>query len=240
MIPWLSSLDPFPPLGRALGQDSDAPGLLAASADLSAERLESAYRSGIFPWYSLGQPVLWWSPDPRMILAPASFKVATSFKKTLKRVVRDAAWRIVIDHDFPAVMRACADAPRDGQNGTWITPMIVEAYSALHAQGMAHSVETWYDGKRVGGLYGVSIGAMFFGESMFAHRTDASKIALAALCAHLRRQGVKMIDCQQNTAHLARMGGHEIARDVFIAHLRQAIAAPAISWQFDKTVLLDW
>ena len=240
MITWLSSIDPFPALERALGAGSDAPGLLAASADLSAERLESAYRLGIFPWYSSGQPVLCWSPDPRMVLSPTSFKVSASFKKTLKRVVRDAEWRIVIDNDFSGVMRACAHAPREGQNGTWITPMVIDAYSALHAKGLAHSVETWYGDQRVGGLYGVSIGAMFFGESMFAHRTDASKIALAALCAHLRRHGVKMIDCQQNTGHLARMGGQEIARDAFIRHLQAATAEPVLPWQFDKSVLLDW
>jgi leucyl/phenylalanyl-tRNA--protein transferase len=240
MISWLSSIDPFPPLERALGTDSDAPGLLAASADLTPERLEIAYRHGIFPWYSAGQPVLWWSPDPRMVLMPDDFKVSSSFRKTLKAVQRDPLWAIVIDHGFRDVMRACATTFRPGQNGTWITPTVIDAYGALHEKGIAHSVETWYDGQRVGGLYGVSLGTMFFGESMFAHRTDASKIALAALCAHLRRQGVKMIDCQQNTEHLARLGGHEIARDTFIAHLRAASMAPVIDWRFDKTVLADW
>lgn len=237
MIPWLSSIDAFPPLHRALGADSDAPGLLAASADLTPERLEIAYRHGIFPWYSSGQPVLWWSPDPRMVLQPSDLKISRSLRKTLKRVVGDASWEIRVDDDFGAVMRACALTPRDGQNGTWITTSVIDAYSALHRQGLAHSVETWVDGTRVGGLYGVSIGQMFFGESMFAHRTDASKIALAALCAHLRTQGVTLIDCQQNTQHLARMGGHEIPRDAFVGHVRHAIAQPSISWSFDKHVL---
>ncbi|MCY0387994.1 leucyl/phenylalanyl-tRNA--protein transferase [Robbsia sp. Bb-Pol-6] len=240
MIPWLAAIDPFPALERALDAASDAPGLLAASADLTPARLECAYRSGIFPWYSAGQPVLWWSPDPRMVLRPAAFKVAPSLRKTLKAVLRDARWQVRVDVDFRAVMSACADTPREGQNGTWITPSIIAAYGALHAKGLAHSVETWYDGERVGGLYGVAIGAMFFGESMFAHRSDASKIALAALCAHLRRHAVELIDCQQNTAHLARLGGSEIDRAVFVRHLGRACAQPAIPWDFGKQTLADW
>jgi leucyl/phenylalanyl-tRNA--protein transferase len=240
MIPWLSSIDAFPPLHRALGADTDAPGLLAASAELSAQRLEKAYRSGIFPWYSAGQPVLWWSPDPRMVLPPSRFKVSASLRKTLKQVLRDERWQIRIDVDFAATMHACAHAPREGQNGTWITPMIVDAYGALHAKGLAHSVETWYAGECVGGLYGVSIGKMFFGESMFARRTDASKIALAALCAHLRRQEVALIDCQQNTQHLSRLGGFELPRSTFITHLEHAITCAPITWPFDKSVLADW
>lgn len=240
MIPWLAPIDPFPPLRHALGAGSDAPGLLAASADLTPARLETAYRGGIFPWYSAGQPVLWWSPDPRMILRPAGFKVSPSLRKTLKTVQRDPRWEVRIDVDFRAVMAACADAPRDGQNGTWITPSVIAAYDALHAKGLAHSVETWYDGERVGALYGVAIGAMFYGESMFARRADASKIALAALCAHLRRHAVELIDCQQNTAHLARLGGVEIARATFVRHLEKACAEPAIPWYFDKQVLADW
>jgi leucyl/phenylalanyl-tRNA--protein transferase len=242
MVPWLASDDPFPPVERALGAASGAPGLLAASADLLPGRLIDAYRRGIFPWYSDGQPVLWWSPDPRMVLYPAEFKVSDSLRKTLKRVLRDPRWEVRVDHDFAAVMRACASTPREGQRGTWITADIVEAYSSLHRAGDAHSVETWYDGARVGGLYGVSIGRMFFGESMFAHRSDASKIALATLVAHLRRHEIEMIDCQQNTSHLASLGGREIPRKAFVNHLRRAVAeAPIapIAWRFDKAVLAD-
>lgn len=240
MVPWLAPDDPFPPVERALGVASGASGLLAASADLLPSRLIDAYRHGIFPWYSDGQPVLWWSPDPRMILRPDEFKVSASLKKTLKRVLRDDAWEIRVDDDFPAVMRACAGAPRHGQRGTWITPDVIDAYSALHRLGNAHSVETWHDGQRVGGLYGVSLGTMFFGESMFATVTDASKIALAALAAHLRRHGVELIDCQQNTAHLASLGGREIARKAFIAHVQTHARGTPIPWRFDRQVLADW
>ncbi|TCK43883.1 leucyl/phenylalanyl-tRNA--protein transferase [Paraburkholderia sp. BL8N3] len=239
MVPWLAPDDPFPPVERALGATSGAPGLLAASADLLPSRLIDAYRRGIFPWYSDGQPVLWWSPDPRMVLFPREFKVSDSLRKVLKRVLREPRWEVRVDHDFAAVMRACAQTPREGQRGTWITADIVEAYSTLHRAGDAHSVETWLDGERVGGLYGVSFGKMFFGESMFAHRSDASKIALAALVGHLRRHEIEMIDCQQNTSHLASLGGREIARRAFVTHLRGAVAQPPIPWHFDKTALLD-
>jgi leucyl/phenylalanyl-tRNA--protein transferase len=239
MVPWLASDDPFPPVERALGETSGAPGLLAASAELPASRLIEAYKHGIFPWYSDGQPVLWWSPDPRMVLIPAEFKVSDSLRKTLKRVVRDEAWEIRVDHDFAGVMRACAQTPREGQRGTWITADIVEAYSSLHRDGLAHSIETWFEGTRVGGLYGVSFGRMFFGESMFAHRTDASKVALAGLVGHLRRHKIEMIDCQQNTAHLASLGGREITRAAFLNHVRHVVEAPSIPWIFDKTALLD-
>uniref|UniRef100_E1T654 Leucyl/phenylalanyl-tRNA--protein transferase n=1 Tax=Burkholderia sp. (strain CCGE1003) TaxID=640512 RepID=E1T654_BURSG len=239
MVPWLGPDDPFPPVERALGAASGAPGLLAASGDLLPSRLIDAYRHGIFPWYSDGQPVLWWSPDPRMILRPAEFKVSPSLRKTLKRVLREDAWEIRVDQDFPAVMRACAQAPRRGQRGTWITADVVDAYSSLHRMGDAHSIETWFEGERVGGLYGVSLGKMFFGESMFANVTDASKMALAALVGHLRGHEIEMIDCQQNTSHLASLGGREIARKAFIAHVRASVDAPPIPWRFDKTVLLD-
>jgi leucyl/phenylalanyl-tRNA---protein transferase len=237
MVPWLGPDDPFPAVERALGAASGAPGLLAASADLLPSRLIDAYRRGIFPWYSDGQPVLWWSPDPRMILRPAEFKVSPSLRKTLKKVLREDAWEIRVDHDFAAVMRACAQAPRRGQRGTWITADVVEAYSSLHRTGDAHSIETWFDGERVGGLYGVSFGRMFFGESMFAEVTDASKIALSALVGHLRHHGIELIDCQQNTSHLASLGGREIARKAFIAHVRSTVDAGPIPWRFDKTVL---
>ncbi len=239
MVPWLAFDDPFPPVECALGVASGAPGLLAASADLLPLRLTDAYKRGIFPWYSDGQPVLWWSPDPRMVLKPAEFKVSDSLRKTLRRVARDPAWEVRVDNDFPAVMHACADTPRLGQRGTWITSDIVDAYTSLHRAGQAHSIETWFDGRRVGGLYGVSFGRMFFGESMFAHKTDASKIALAALVGHLRRHKIEMIDCQQNTSHLASLGGREIPRREFLAHLKKAVREPQIPWRVDKSVLPD-
>jgi leucyl/phenylalanyl-tRNA---protein transferase len=239
MVPWLASDDPFPPVERALGEASGAPGLLAASAELQSSRLVDAYQRGIFPWYSDGQPVLWWSPDPRMVLIPDEFKVSDSLRKTLRRVLREPSWEIRVDEDFAGVMRACAQTPREGQRGTWITADIVEAYSSLHREGRAHSIETWFEGKRVGGLYGVSFGRMFFGESMFAHRTDASKIALAALIGHLRHHKIEMIDCQQNTSHLASLGGREISRKVFVRHLRGAVGQPPVPWQFDKFALLE-
>ncbi|KGV69928.1 leucyl/phenylalanyl-tRNA transferase family protein [Burkholderia pseudomallei ABCPW 30] len=172
-----------------------------------------------------------------MILVPAEFRISATFRKTLKRVLREPRWEIRVDCDFAGVMRACAQAPRRGQRGTWITAEIIDAYSSLHRAGDAHSIETWLDGRRVGGLYGVSFGRMFFGESMYAHASDASKIALAALVAHLREHRVEMIDCQQNTSHLASLGGREIARKTFVAHVRRAVAEPPIPWRFDKRVV---
>jgi leucyl/phenylalanyl-tRNA--protein transferase len=237
MVPWLSPDDPFPPLERALDEASGAPGLLAASAELDPRQLLDAYQHGIFPWYSKGQPVLWWSPDPRMILVPSEFKVSMSLRKNLKKVLREPSWEIRVDAGFADVMHACANANRHGQHGTWITPEVIAAYEALHRAGLAHSVETWVEGQRVGGLYGVSLGRMFYGESMFAHRTDASKVALAALIAHLREHRVDMVDCQQNTAHLASLGAREVSRRTFIAHMRAAIRHSPIPWQFDKHVL---
>ncbi len=238
-IPWLYNNDPFPSVESALDSGCGASGLLAASDTLDVQRLLAAYHQGIFPWYSDGQPVLWWSPDPRMVLVPAEFKISTSFKKTLKRVLREPAWEIRVDTCFIDIITACAHITRQAQSGTWITPDVLAAYSALHQQGFAHSVETWYENKCVGGLYGMSVGMMFFGESMFALRPDASKIALAALVSHLKRHHVNMLDCQQNTPHLASLGGREIPRHLFMTHLSQAVAAPPIPWQFDKTALLD-
>ncbi|ALS62360.1 MULTISPECIES: leucyl/phenylalanyl-tRNA--protein transferase [Pandoraea] len=237
MVVWLEANDPFPPADNALSAASEAPGLLAAGLDLSPQRLLAAYHQGIFPWYSQGQPVLWWSPDPRMVLRPENFVVSHNFRKLLRRVLRDDAWEIRLDADFPAVMRACAEAPRRGQDGTWITSAIVAAYRALHDAGLAHSVETWYQGERVGGLYGVALGRMFYGESMFAKRTDASKIALAALVAFARTHAIEVIDCQQSTAHLASLGGGEISRHAFLTHVQKAVAAPAPVWHLDKQIL---
>jgi leucyl/phenylalanyl-tRNA--protein transferase len=233
MIPWLEHDTPFPDVSTAL--TDDAPGLLAAGADLSPQRLLQAYRRGIFPWFSEGQPILWWSTDPRMVLMTADFRVSDSLKKSLRKVERsmagDGRWQVRFDSDFEAVMRACAAPRRDGP-GTWISDDIVAGYCGLHRLGYAHSSELWCDGQLVGGAYGVSIGRMFYGESMFARVTDGSKIALAWLVAFLRRHGVAMIDCQQETAHLASLGAAPIGRRAFLAHLEASIAAPQIkSWQ---------
>ncbi|HWT71429.1 MAG TPA: leucyl/phenylalanyl-tRNA--protein transferase [Oxalicibacterium sp.] len=234
MIPWLSTADDFPDVAEALTEAEGAPGLLAAGADLSPERLLMAYRQGIFPWFSEGQPILWWSTDPRMVLFTDRFKISHSLKKALKKVddaVRNGGrWDVRFDTAFEAVMRACA-APRPGENGTWISEEIVRGYTALHRLGHAHSAEVWLDNELVGGAYGVNIGRMFYGESMFARVTDASKIALAYLVRFLESQGVSMIDCQQETSHLASLGAAPMPRAEFLARLKMAVDAPRI---------LDW
>jgi len=233
MIPWLGAHTPFPDVSEAL--TTEAPGLLAAGADLSPQRLLMAYRNGIFPWFSEGQPILWWSTDPRMVLMTADFKISDSLKKTLKKVERssrtDGRWQVRFDSAFEQVMRACAAPRRDGP-GTWISEEIVKGYTGLHELGFAHSSEVWLDGELVGGAYGVSIGRMFYGESMFARVTDASKVALAYLVHFLRLHGVAMVDCQQETGHLASLGAAPIPRSEFLAHLREAIAQPRIrNWR---------
>ena len=225
---------PFPPTSQALGADSEAPGLLAAGGSLSLARLEAAYRHGIFPWYSEGQPVLWWAPDPRMVLPVAEFKLARSLRKTLQRFLRSPACELRFDSAFDRVIAACAGTLRDGQHGTWILPPLQRAYSAWHRAGAVHSVETWVDGQLVGGLYGVGIGRMFFGESMFSHASDASKIALAALVAFCRGHGITLIDCQQNTGHLASLGAQPIDRGAFEAHLSRSLGATDVAdWTYD-------
>ena len=208
MIPWLENKTPFPPVERALAHPN---GLLAAGADLSPARLLDAYRRGIFPWYSDGEPILWWSPDPRMVLFTDELKLSRSLAKS----VRNKGFEMRFDTAFGAVVQACAE-PRDGQAGTWITDAVRAAYLRLHRLGHAHSVETWRDGILIGGLYGVSIGRMFFGESMFARATDASKVALVALVQELRGRGGSMIDCQMDTRHLASLGARPIRRAEFL------------------------
>jgi leucyl/phenylalanyl-tRNA--protein transferase len=235
MIPWLDTTAPFPDVRLALTDADGAPGLLAAGADLSPERLLNAYRHGIFPWFSDGQPILWWSTDPRMVLFTEHFNTSISLKKTLKKVHKsmhsDQRWQVRFDSAFEEVMRACSEPRSDGA-GTWISKDIIAGYNALHQQGYAHSSELWFDGKLVGGAYGVSIGHMFYGESMFARVTDASKIALAYLVHFLKKNGVTMIDCQQETPHLASLGAQPIPRTQFIAKLRNAIEQPSIKiWQ---------
>ena len=231
MIPWLDENEEFPDVTNALTEAEGAAGLLAAGADLSPKRLLMAYRNGIFPWFSDGQPVLWWSTDPRMVLFVDDFRISSSLKKKLKKIDASIAgngpWQIRFDSAFEAVMRACA-APRSGENGTWISDEIIAGYVGLHKLGYAHSSEVWLDGELVGGAYGVNIGKMFYGESMFAHVTDASKIALAYLIRFLKSQGVSMIDCQQETAHLASLGAVPIPRVEFISRLKPAIDAPQI------------
>lgn len=227
MIKLIQYNTPFPPVEQALREPN---GLLAAGGDLTPERLLNAYRHGIFPWCSAGDPILWWSPDPRMVLFPEEFKVSHSLNKTLRR----GKYEVRVDSQFEQIMRACA-SPRDEQNGTWIQEDMIEAYVRLHQMGHAHSIETWMENELVGGLYGVSIGRMFYGESMFSRKTDASKIALGHLTAQLKRWNFGMIDCQMNTPHLASLGAREIPREQFLNRLQELIRYPdiALPWHFD-------
>lgn len=228
MIPWLDPADPFPPVARALAEPD---GLLAAGADLSPARLLDAYRHGIFPWFSPGQPILWWSPDPRMVLLPAEIRVTRSLTKLL----RAHRYEIRTDTAFETVMRACAE-PRPGQNGTWIGEAMIAAYRTLNRRGIAHSVETWIDGRLAGGLYGLALGRVFFGESMFARKPNASKIALVHLARTLERRGFGLIDCQVHTEHLASMGAREIPRADFVRRLDELVnyaSRPEEAWQID-------
>jgi leucyl/phenylalanyl-tRNA--protein transferase len=218
MIPWLTPETPFPPLGTALTHPN---GLLAAGGDLSPQRLIAAYRCGIFPWFNEGDPILWWSPDPRMVLFPPELKISRSLRKTLKK----ANYTIRADSAFNQVVRACAE-PRKERPSTWIHDEMIAAYTALHEMGLAHSIETWMEGELVGGLYGVAQGKMFFGESMFSRTTDASKVAFVHLVRHLERRGFKMIDCQMKTAHLASFGAREISREEFSLKLKELVNYP--------------
>ena len=231
-LTWLDKTTPFPPVSSAWDQDAPLPGLLAAGGTLDAARLKEAYTQGIFPWFSPGQPNLWWSPDPRMVLRTADFRLHRSLKKTIQKFQRLPSHEVRIDHDFRQVMHHCAQTPRPGQEGTWIVPSIIDAYCELHAQGLAHSVETWIDGQLVGGLYCVALGRAVYGESMFAHATDASKIALAALVALCRHHGAVQIDCQQATSHLASLGAREQPRADFLATATQEQTFPDMDWHF--------
>jgi len=202
-------------------------GLLAAGGDLSTERLLAAYRQGIFPWYGEGEPILWWSPDPRMVLFPDELKISRSLSKTL----RNKAYEIRFDTSFDAVIEGCAQS-RSGQTGTWITAEMRAAYQRLHALGHAHSVETWIEGGLAGGLYGVAIGGVFFGESMFSRARDASKIALVALVGRCKAQDIRLIDCQMHTRHLASLGARDMPRLRFSQLLQELIHYPraAVHW----------
>ena len=234
MIPqrphWIQPSDPaaaFPDVNLALREPN---GLLAVGGDLSSERILAAYRRGIFPWYSDNQPVLWWSPDPRTVLFPAQLKLSRSLRKTLRR----ARFSVGLDQSFRAVIEACAE-PRPDSPGTWITQEMADAYCTLHAQGHAHSVECRLDGELVGGLYGVAIGRVFFGESMFSRVTDASKVAFAWLVRQLNAWDFGLVDCQIYTPHLASLGAAEIPRSTFIRHLDALCESglPPGRWNFD-------
>jgi leucyl/phenylalanyl-tRNA--protein transferase len=218
MIPWLGQELVFPPVRTALAEPD---GLLAAGGDLSSARLLLGYSQGIFPWFSEGEPILWWSPGHRMVLFPARLHV----RRSLDKVLRNRSYHVTIDTAFRQVIEACA-APRAGTAGTWIIPPMVEAYCRLHALGAAHSIEVWMDGKLAGGLYGVGLGRMFYGESMFSHRTDASKIAFVHMARHLAHHGVEMIDCQMHTPHLESLGAMLIPRTQFLAKLKQSTLEP--------------
>ena len=232
MIPWLKEVDPFPDVSDALDETTGFPGLLAAGADLSPERLVKAYRQGIFPWFSEGQPILWWSTDPRMVLPTDEFVVSRSLKKKLKQIHKsihsDGHWKLTFDTAFIRVILECA-GPRRNADGTWITEEIIRSYVALHKMGIAHSSELWFDNQLVGGAYGICLGKMFYGESMLARVSDASKVALAHLVFFLRQNGVELIDCQQETPHLASLGAHPVSRKRFNEHLSRVVDLPTIS-----------
>jgi len=229
-LTWLEPGQALPPPEQAWGPGSTAPGLLAAGTELSVTRLLQAYRQGCFPWFSPGQPVLWWSPDPRMVLQPSRFRWHRSLRQSMRKWRVTPGFELVFDRDFEQVMQQCASQPRAGQQGTWIVPAMVQAYCELHARGHAHSAEVWYQGELVAGLYFVSIGHAVFGESMFTHLRDGSKMALAMLVSVALRHGVPLIDCQQNTRHLASLGAGEIGRDQFLQILRLSQERPAIDW----------
>lgn len=204
-------------------------GLLAAGGALTVDWLLAAYNKGIFPWYSEGDPILWWSPAPRMVLQTSQFKLRKSLLKRMRQMAREG-WQIYVDRDFDAVIAACA-GPRDGADGTWIMPEIVSAYGALHRAGHAHSFEVWQGDALLGGLYGVSIGSMFYGESMFTREPDASKAALAALVCQLLAWQCPWIDCQQQTGHLASMGASPLPRAEFLRGIAVLTQQPALPWQ---------
>ena len=231
-LPWLQPEQDFPPIDTTWGDQDPIPGLLAAGNTLDAAHLRQAYSHGIFPWFSDGQPVLWWSPNPRMVLHPREFRLRRSLRKTLQKFKDTPGCEIRIDSCFSTVMQHCAQTLREGQNGTWIVQSIVDAYGELHKQGAAHSVETWVNGQLVGGLYCVALGHAVFGESMFSLQADASKIALSALVALCLANDVPQIDCQQATAHLSFMGGREIARTEFAKVIEQQRQLPDMQWKF--------
>lgn len=214
-LPWLESNEAFPPLDQALEEPN---GLLAAGADLQSERLLYAYRSGIFPWYNEGEPILWWSPSPRCLLHPAEAHCSKSLDKLLRR----KTFSLSCDQAFEQVIRACA-ASQPGREQTWINEDMLRAYCELHRQGHAHSIEVWQHGNLVGGLYGLAIGGAFFGESMFSRVSNASKAAFISLCRHLDKLNFSLVDCQVSNEHLFSLGAYELEREHFIERLEQAL-----------------
>jgi len=229
-LPWIVEGQPLPPVSGAWDASSPAPGLLAASSDLSAQRLMDAYAEGVFPWFNVGQPVLWWSPDPRMVLQTRDFRFHRSLQQSLKRWSTNPDFELCFDRDFAQVIRRCATSPRAGQKGTWIVPQMVAAYEDLHRTGLAHSCELRIRGELVAGLYFVALGHAVFGESMFTTVTDGSKMALACLVSVCLQHGLCAIDCQQNTRHLALMGAYEIPRSDFLRGVREAREQAPIDW----------
>ena len=241
-IAWLGPQDPFPNPYRDADPDKSVPGLFAVSERIYPGQLEQAYQLGIFPWYSDNQPVLWWSPDPRMVLRPDKFKCSLSLQKNIRHFCQDNETQLLVDDDFGAVIKACATSARKDQDGTWITHEIMDAYTSLFEQGHAHSIALMENDRLIGGLYCVSFGNMVFGESMFSRKPNASKIALSALSAWCIHNGITMIDCQQETAHLRSLGGEPIPREAFLEHLQKSIIQTNIArpWDFDKSILNHW
>lgn len=238
-IPWVTALDRLPPAASALQQPPELAGLVCAGQDLSAERLQEAYSQGIFPWYSDGQPVLWWSTQPRMVLQIADFKVSHSLRKLIKTaLLRDQSYQLRYNDDFAGVMQACAQQRRRGQDGTWIQPELVRAYTELHRQGHAHCISLHTaNGERVAGLYCVVLGQAVFGESMYTTVRDGSKLCLAGLVAWCQQAGVQLIDCQQETAHMASLGAAPIDRAAFVAHIAHAQWQPKAGFKMDSSTL---
>ena len=241
-IHWLGPQDPFPNPSHHSDPDVNVPGLMAVSERIYPGQLLQAYQRGIFPWYSDNQPVLWWSPDPRMVLIPKNFKCSESLRKKMRQFCQDSQCEILVDDDFGAVIRACATSARKDQDGTWITHEIMDAYTTFHEQGYAHSIALRENGELIGGLYCVAIGRMVFGESMFSYKPNASKMALAALSAWCIEHQIAMIDCQQETAHLRSLGAAPISRDDFLQQLHTSLnpSNMVISWTFDKNILNYW
>ena len=237
-LTWLEANEPFPPLSQCWGPDSPAPGLLAAGQTLDADQVLQAYRQGIFPWFSPGQPVLWWSPDPRMVLEPRAFRFHRSLRQSLRQWRAREGMQLCFDRDFAGVIGRCAHQHRPGQGGSWIVPRMQEVNTQLHQQGLAHSAELWLDGELLAGLYFVALGHAVFGESMFTTVRDGSKLALCLLVSVARRHGIRMIDCQQKTRHLASLGAAEIDRADFLREMEGAQQQAAIDWRLE-TLYLD-
>jgi len=233
VIPWLGLRDPFPPVEQALVEPN---GLLAAGGDLSPARLLDAYARGIFPWFNDEDPVLWWSPDPRMVLLPGELHLSRS----LRRTIRSQEFTVTFDRAFQGVMEGCA-GPRDKQDGTWITADMMRAYTRMAELGHAHSVEVWADGELAGGLYGVAVGRIFYGESMFTRRSNASKVAVSWLARQLDRWQFELIDCQMSTEHLASLGAREVPRADFLRRLERGIALPPVPlpWVIEDDLMRD-